>query len=121
MKRILMLISFVTAIPLGGYLAGAYVKSDFNEQWARLVAKELGDKGLEAVKSGRFSLERFCSDPQAAIESSCQTYNSVLLLQNASALALIAGLGLLLAIFLGARFASSSRLLLLHIFSPGIL
>jgi len=120
MKRILILIAFVTAIPLGGYLVGAYVKSDFKEQWARLVAKEFGDKGLEAVKAGQLSLERFCTDPKAAVESTCQTYNHVLLLQNASVLALIAGLGLLLAIFLGARAASSSRSLLLNIFSPGI-
>jgi Zn-dependent protease with chaperone function len=120
MKRILILIAFVTAIPLGGYLAGAYVKSDFKEQWARLVAKEFGDKGLEAVKAGQLSLGRFCTNPKTAVESTCQTYNHVLLLQNASVLTLIAGLGLLLSIFLGARVASSSRLLLLNIFSPGI-
>jgi Zn-dependent protease with chaperone function len=120
MKRILILIAFVTAIPLGGYLAGAYVKSDFKAQWARLVAKEFGDKGLEAVKAGQFSLESVCTDSQVAVESTCQTYQHVQWLQKASILALIAGLGLLLAIFLGARVASSSRSLLLTIFSPGL-
>jgi Zn-dependent protease with chaperone function len=120
MKRILLLIALVAAIPVGGYLAGVYVESDFEKQWAELVAKELGDKGIEAVKTGLLSLNRFCSDPQAAAESACQTYANVRLLKNSSVLALIAGLGLLLVIFLGARVASSSRILLLNVFAPGI-
>ena len=120
MKRILLLIALVTAIPVGGFLAGIYVASDFQKQWANLIAKEYGEKGLAALKTGQLSLERFCGDPQAATESACQTYGYVQLLQNASVLAFIAGLALLLAIFLGARLASSNRTLLLTVFSPGI-
>lgn len=120
MKRILLLIALVAGIPVGGYLAGTYVESDFQKQWADLVAKEFGDKGLAALKTGQLSLERFCAEPQVATESACQTYGYVQLLQNASVLALVAGLALLLTIFLGARFASSNRSLLLAVFSPGI-
>ncbi len=120
MKRILLLIALVAGIPVGGYLAGIYVESDFQKQWANLIAKEFGDKGIAALESGQLSLERFCAEPGAATESACQTYSHVQLLQNASILTLVAGLGLLLAIFLGARIASSNRSLLLGVFSPGI-
>jgi Zn-dependent protease with chaperone function len=120
MKRILLLIALVAGIPVGGYLAGIYVEGDFQKQWADLIAKEFGDKGIAAVESGQLSLERFCAEPEAATESACQTYSHVQLLQDASILALVAGLGLLLAIFLGARIASSNRSLLLTVFSPGI-
>ena len=120
MKRFLLLIALVAAIPIGGYLVGIYVESDFKKQWANLIAKEFGEKGLDALKTGQLSLERVCGEPQAATESICQTYGYVQLLQNASILAFVAGLALLLAIFLGARLASSNRTLLLTVFSPGI-
>lgn len=120
MKRFLLLIALIAGIPVGGYLAGIYVESDFKTQWANLIAKEFGEKGLEALKTGQLSLERLCEAPQAATESVCQTYSYVQFLQNASAFAFVAGLALLLAIFLGARLASTNRTLLLTVFSPGI-
>lgn len=120
MKRILFLIVLIAAIPVGGYLAGTYVESDFQKQWVEVITKEFGSKGLEAVTTGQLSLERFCAEPDAATESACQTYSNVQLLKSASVVVLLAGLGLLFAIFLGARFASSSRSLLLNVFSPGI-
>jgi len=119
MKRILLLIALVAAIPVGGFLVGIYVESDFQKQWANLIAKEYGVMGLAALKTGQLSLDRFCT-AEAATWSVCQTYGHVQLLQNASVFALIAGLALLLAIFLGARLASSNRTLLLTVFSPGI-
>lgn len=120
MKRFLLLIALVTAIPIGGFLVGIYVESDIKKQWANLIAKELGETGLDALKTGQLSLEQFCGEPQTATESVCQTYGYVQLLQNASILAFFAGLALLLAIFLGAHLASSNRTLLLTVFSPGI-
>jgi Zn-dependent protease with chaperone function len=120
MKRVLLLIVLVAAIPIAGYLVGIYVESDFQKQWANLIAKEFGEKGLDALKTGQITLESFCREPQAATDSVCQTYGYVQLLKNASILSFVAGLALLLAIFLGARLASSNRTLLLTVFSPGI-
>jgi len=120
MKRILFLIGLVAVIPICGYLVGAYIEYDYQKQWSALVAKELGSKGLEAVESGQLTLQRFCGEPETANEAACQTYRNVILLQKGSVVALLAGLALLLAIFLAARFSSSSRTLLVNVFSPGI-
>jgi Zn-dependent protease with chaperone function len=119
-KRFLLLIALIAAVPLGGYLAGAYAKSDFQKQWAELVVKQFGDRAITALEAGQLTLERFCSDPQVATESACRTYSDVQLLQQASLVSIAAGLSLLLVIFLGARVASSSRSLLLTVFSPGM-
>lgn len=120
MKRILLLIGLVAVIPICGYLVSVYVEYDYQKQWSNLVAKEFGEKGLEAVASGRLTLQRFCADPEVANEAACQTYKSVLLLRNASIVALVAGLALLLVIFLAARLSAASRVLLVNVFSPGI-
>lgn len=120
MKRILVLIGLVAIIPICGYLIGAYIEYDYQKQWSDLLAKELGSKELGAVESGQLTLQRFCGEPETVNEAACQTYRNVILLQNASVVALITGLALLLAIFLAARFSSSSRILLVNVFSPGI-
>ena len=120
MKRFIVLIALVAGIPIGGFLVGSYIQADYENQWKTVVAKEAGQKGLEAVRTGQLSLATICSDPEGGLESACQTYRNVALLQNASIIALLAGLGLLLIIFLGARLAASNRSLLLTLFSPGI-
>lgn len=120
MKRILLLIGLVTVIPICGYLVSVYVEYDYQKQWSNLVAKEFGEKGLEAIASGQLTLQRFCADPEVANEAACQTYKNVLLLRSASIVALVAGLALLLVIFLAARLSATSRALLVNVFSPGI-
>ena len=59
MKRILLLIGLVAGIPICGYLVSVYVEYDYQKQWSNLVAKEFGEKGLEAVASGQITLQRF--------------------------------------------------------------
>lgn len=120
MKRMLLLILLVAGIPVGGYLAGLYVESDFQKQWSDAVAKQLGDKGIDAIQTGQLTLERFCAAPEVATKSACQTFSNAQLLQSISVCAIVAGLALLLTIFLGARLASLNRSLLLAVFSPGI-
>ena len=119
MKRILLLIGLVAVIPICGYLIGSYLVYDYEKEWSNLLAKEYGSKGIEAVASGQLTLQRFC-ETEGANQAACQTYKSVLLLQNASVVALLTGLALLLTIFLAARLAASSRVLLVNVFSPGI-
>jgi Zn-dependent protease with chaperone function len=120
MKNFLLLIVFIGAIPVGGYIAGTYVELDLQNQWAEFIIKEFGSNGLEAIKTGQLSIERFCAEPDAAGSSLCQTYSYVRLLKSTSVVVLMAGLGLLFTIFLGVRIASSSRSLLFNLFSPGI-
>ncbi|MEK6546569.1 MAG: M48 family metallopeptidase, partial [Nitrospinota bacterium] len=120
MKRILLLISLVAVIPICGYLVGVYVEYDYQKQWSNFVAKEFGNKGLEAMASDQFTLQRFCEQPEAANEAACQTYRNVILLQSVSVVAVVTGLALLLAIFLAARFSVASRALMVIVFSPGI-
>ena len=56
MKRFALLIALVAGIPVGGYLSGVYVENDFQKQWANLVAKKLGDKGIAALDTGQLTL-----------------------------------------------------------------
>lgn len=120
MKQKLILIALIGVIPFVGYLVGLYVQSDFEGQWLKVVQKELGAKGEAAVKSGQLSLNWYCATPGGSKEGACDTYHNVLLLQDASIWALIAGFTLLIAIFAAARFASANRNLLVALFSPGI-
>jgi Zn-dependent protease with chaperone function len=120
MKRIIILISLVSVIPVCGYLIGSYIEYDFRTQWIALVGKELGDKGIAEIKSGRLALEIYCDDPESVNDKACQTFKNIILLKDASAFALFAGLALVLTIFLAARLSASSRELLYRIFTPGV-
>ena len=120
MKQKLILIALIVVIPLVGYLVGLYVQSYFEGQWLRLVQKELGAKGEAALRSGHLSLNRFCATSEGLKEGACDTFHKVLLLQDASIWALVAGFALLIVIYAAARLASTNRNLLVALFSPGI-
>lgn len=120
MKQKLGLIALIAMIPLAGYFIARFVQSRFEAQWLKVVQRDLGAKGEAAVKSGELSLNWYCTSPEGSRESACHAYQNVLLLQNASAGALIVGFALLVAIVVAARLASANRDLLVAVFSPGI-
>lgn len=120
MKRTMAVIALIGMIPLAGWLVGFFVQSKLDGQWAEVVHRELGEKGVTAVKSGQLSLKRYCSTADGLQESACDTYNHVLALQQTSVIAALVGVALLLVIFAAARLASSNRNLLVALFAPGL-
>jgi len=74
----------MAAISICGYLVRIYGGYDFQKQWLNLIATQFGNKGLEAVASGRLTLRHFCEEPGVAGEAACQKFELVLLLQNST-------------------------------------
>jgi Zn-dependent protease with chaperone function len=120
MRRKLGLLFLIGVIPLIGYLIARLVRWRFDEQWLSVVKRDLGEKGVAAVQSGELSLSRFCAGAEGVTESACWTYNGVSLLQDASIVSLVVGVGLLLAIIVAARMAAANRNLLVALFAPGM-
>ncbi|MBC3936735.1 M48 family metallopeptidase [Undibacterium sp. CY7W] len=120
MKRIVLLILIVAAIPFTGWAVGKYADNTFQDQWNHAVITKFGSVGTEAIAAGKVSFHQFCDSSSGKINPICETDSNVLLLQKASLSALSVGLGLLLIIFLLGRVASFNRSLLLYSFSPAI-
>ena len=120
MKQLATLIAFVTAIPLFGMAVGGYIRADYQKEWLNIVTKELGPSGVEAVNSGKLSLNTICKNPNSELRSACETFDQVSVLFDASVWCLLVGLSLLAGIYLAARLAGSNRVLLVAVFSPGL-
>jgi len=120
MRRTVAVIALIGMIPLAGWLVGSFIQWKFDREWAQAVHRELGEKGLDAVRAGRLTLSWYCSTPDGRQEGACGTYSSVLVLQKASFVTAVVGLALLLVIVMAARLASSNRNLLVTLFAPGL-
>ncbi len=120
MKRFIMVILLVAAIPVAGWSVGNYVEHELQEGWRSAVVAKFGSEGASAIAAGKISFQKLCSSGAGASLSPCHTQAHVVLLQKASLIALGVGFGLLLFIFILGRLASINRNMLLFIFAPAI-
>ena len=120
MKRLIALVCMVGVIPLVGMLISTYVKHHFDSEFEEVITRQYGEKGAEAIRTGRASLSIFCRSADGRNEPACDTYSHVDVLMSVSVLALVVGFALLIGIYLAARVASTNRGVLLTVFSPGV-
>jgi Zn-dependent protease with chaperone function len=120
MKRLIGLILLLAAIPVGGYLSGAFATWKFERDWAEAVTRYNDRDSVERAKAlAPAAVRAYCEAPDERDNDACAVYANAGWLRTASVAVFAAGFTLLAAIFLAARLAAHSRKLLLRLFAPG--
>jgi Zn-dependent protease with chaperone function len=118
LKVLLFTVCFLTAIPLLGLWIGTSVEKHYDEILISSVVKNTGATHEQAIERG-ISVRTLCSQERSSeLSSACEEVDHILMLENASRYAFIAGLALIATVFLSAKAVGSSRVRLALLFNP---
>lgn len=118
MKRILILLGLLFAVPVLGLWAADYVQSDNNQQLQQVLREQFPEVPAENFSGA--TVDILCSERSPGIDEICTTNDYLNLMRTASWWAIGVGLSLLLLIKLAGIVANNNRTLLLWIFKPGL-
>jgi len=117
-KRLLLLLVLVLAVPALGYTVARLVQSSDNAELRQVLKQQYPD--IPQARLDAASVDLLCSDPSPATSEICSTNANLNLMQSASAWAALVGLGILVLIRLAGAVAKNNRNLLLLVFKPGL-
>lgn len=118
MKRTLILLALLFAVPVFGLLAANWVQSENNEQLRQVLQEQFPDAPAEKLAGATVNI--LCAERNPDIDEICSDNDNLNLMRTASWWAIGVGAALLLLIRLAGSIARSNRTLLLWVFKPGL-
>lgn len=118
LKRVMLLLALLLAVPAMGYVVADFVQSRDNSQLREIIREEFPDTPQERI--GNITVDTLCSESSPEIEEICSDNGNLNLMRSASLWSAVIGIGMLLLIKLAGIVAKTNRTLLLVVFRPGL-
>jgi Zn-dependent protease with chaperone function len=117
-KRVVLLLVLVLAVPVLGYTVAQLVQSNDNSDLRQVLKQQYPD--ISQARLDGATVDILCLEPSPDTSEICSTNANLNLMRSASVWGALVGLGMLLLIRLAGSFAKNNRNLLLLVFKPGL-
>ena len=118
MVRRLWLFGLILGVPIAGFLAAFVTTASMDRQVRAALREQVPDATPQELAA--VTLAGLCEDSRVELSESCGTSDNVQLLSSGSVVTGIAGVTLVLALWLMGLMARADRTLLLYLFKPGL-
>ena len=119
MSNRILLFAILLVVPLFALGVRYLIDLTFESKWREAVLLQIPD--IDQKKLDAMPLRRYCREvEEGRAMPVCSWYPAVQTMQRGSLIAIVAGLSLVVAIFLMGRFSRGSRNRLVLVFKPGL-
>lgn len=117
-KRVLLLLVLLLAVPAIGYSVASWVQSKDNAQLRDVLQEQYPDAPQSRIDG--ITVDALCTRANPDLSEICSSNENLRLMRGASVWAALVGFAMLVLIWLAGTVAKSNRTLLLLVFKPGL-